>query len=414
MESTTQISPITAMNPENSNKSLEISQEAGRRIILEGILKSFSNSLGNTMARAKKDMKAEMEEVQESLEDTTQDNAPTGATIVEKANFKADDDADALDKILTENANNFGKIIDFITGMTNSQRLAVRDAYQQKTKKNLGDTLTDYFNSDVEAGTDTQSNLRDLLKSPGEYLASRIDDSLGKKGKDLTYMTVLCTSTGAELKEITNAYSNIGDKVTLSKKLDSLKDFDFKTFLQYLIDDSNGPLRSNDKADDKKTEDLVKSIPSGDKAPCTSKENKPLYDMMARESFDQIRAVAEKYENDNKDSKIVATIADKCEGDLASGYTRILRFAMNGADYFAQEANVWLTSNVATEDNNIMSSATRIVISRCEIDLADIAASYSRQFNNVELANAIQGKINVGDFPFNCQLFTNLIRGNKK
>ncbi|XP_039287370.1 uncharacterized protein LOC120352027 [Nilaparvata lugens] len=69
MESTAQISPVTAMNPGNSDKSSNISQEARRRIMLEGVLKSFSTILGKTMARVMKDIKAEMKEVQESLED---------------------------------------------------------------------------------------------------------------------------------------------------------------------------------------------------------------------------------------------------------------------------------------------------------------------------------------------------------
>ncbi|XP_039282290.1 uncharacterized protein LOC111052505 [Nilaparvata lugens] len=269
--------------------------------------------------------------LQESIQQNT-----SGPTIIPKADFNLKGETIEFCRVLHLPCSEIPPVIDYITSISNDQRHQIMDVgwkqYGNHTNRHdtamsailfcfEPDQTKDKQKSFDSTQTDAYNNIFDICEKPTTFLARRLHDSLQKGGEDLSYQSIMCTSTGDELSQFDKNFPSLKYK-SFTEEIDKkLKDDDLKKFLKDLL---TPPYRSNDKADDKKTADLVKLIPTGNNDKCTADAtSQEFYDMMHKESFDQIKAVGEMWNKNNANVDIVAAIANRCASHLGSCFKRI-------------------------------------------------------------------------------------------
>nr|ANJ04637.1 annexin-like protein 2 [Nilaparvata lugens] len=299
----------------------------------------------------------------------------TGPSIIALP-FNAGDDANAIISAMEKSSSdNKDKIVDILMSKTISQRLEIGAAYEN-TKSDLVKDFKKDIGKYFDGGKDSDKNMLEILKTTPEFLASRINRSVKKDGSD-GYLSIIITSSSEMLRNVSIAYKkeyNQEMAMDISKHLGEtdLAGFVFK-LTSYNID-----LQRSDhaKVDDELTKKLVNVMPNT-KNDCSVEISKDFYEMMQKESFAQIKAVGELFQQ-NSGSLAVDTIKKYCDGVLNTPFVLIMNFSMDPFKYFAHEMNEDIKGDNDDED----SACTRILISRSEIDMADIRTAYDAAYEN--------------------------------
>ncbi|RZF36627.1 hypothetical protein LSTR_LSTR007330 [Laodelphax striatellus] len=305
-----------------------------------------------------------------------QDNYTTGPTIVALP-FNATDDAHAIIEEMKAKhirGKHKEKIIDILVSRTIAQRLEIGVQYNNIQKEDFHRDIKNYFD---DSSHDSDKNVFEIISTTADFLARRIKHSIKKRGEDHGYMSIICTSTAKELIDIRASYLN-QYKVEMGIDIpDVLGNSELTRFLSRLFG-YNTTLRSDAAADSKKTAELVKAIPEH-KSSCNLQDASALYEMMKTESFKQIKAVAEAYKmnSNSKYSDPLKAIDKNCDSDLKEAFIRIMNYSMDPFHYYAHEIE-----RAFHGKGSIDSADTRVMISRSEIDLADIRTCYDNTYEH--------------------------------
>nr|ANJ04642.1 annexin-like protein 3 [Nilaparvata lugens] len=297
----------------------------------------------------------------------------TGPTIIALP-FNAVDDANAIISAMEKSSSdNKDKIVDILMSKTIAQRLEIGAEYEKIKNMDFKKEIEKYFNGKL----DSDKNMLEILKTTTEFLASRLHHSLTKCDNE-DYMSIMITSSTEMLRNVCATYQKeYNQEVSSDVNAHLSYDNELSGFINKLISYDIDEQRSDHaKVDDELTKKLVSAMPTKTSG-CTLKDSKDLYEMMQKANFAQIKAVAELYYHTT--GNIAGdTIQRYCSSRLSKPFLLIMNFATDPFKTFAEQINEDIKGKNDFED----SACPRILISRSEIDMADIRTAYDAAYEN--------------------------------
>lgn len=218
-------------------------------------------------------------------------------------------------------------------------------------------------------GHDFQNLVLALLDEKSVYDARCLREAMKGLGTDeRTLIDILCTRTNKEIRDIVMAYRAVFGR-DLEKDVVGDTSGHFKSLLVTMCKASReeGETADYSKAQ-KEANDLYAA---GEKKWGTDEST--FNTILGTRSFAQLRATFEEYEKiAHKD--IRKSIESEVSGDLKKGYLAIVQCVYSRASYFADRLYRSMKGLGTDED-----CLTRVVVSRSEIDLAEIKEKFMEQ-----------------------------------
>ncbi|NEU33368.1 annexin, partial [bacterium LRH843] len=112
---------------------------------------------------------------------------------------------------------------------------------------------------------------------------------------------------------------------------------------------------------------------------CQPAENKVLFDMLSKESFEHIRNISALCEerNSNYSRKMHDYVKDFCPEDmLTEAYLTVMYYASSPTEFYAHRLDGAMIG-LGTNDHTLI----RIIVGRSEIDIGQIKQVYNQLFN---------------------------------
>uniref|UniRef100_A0AAX7SC55 Annexin A2b n=1 Tax=Astatotilapia calliptera TaxID=8154 RepID=A0AAX7SC55_ASTCA len=259
-------------------------------------------------------------------------------------------------------------IIDILTRRSCEQRREIAFEYERFAKKDLVSALKGALSGSLEA------LILGLMKSTAQYDASELKASMKGLGTDEeTLIEIVCSRNNEELAEIKRVYR---DSESLFKK-DLEKDVagdtsgNFAKLLLALVQTRRDE-PSNVVDYEKIDEDARALYEAGVKRKGTDVVT--WIEIMSQRSVPHLQKVFERYKSyspyDMKES-----IRKEVKGDLEKSFLTLVECFENRQLYFASRLNEAMKSKGAKEK-----VVTRIIVSRCEVDLIKIRTEFKKHF----------------------------------
>uniref|UniRef100_A0A3Q0SVA6 Annexin n=1 Tax=Amphilophus citrinellus TaxID=61819 RepID=A0A3Q0SVA6_AMPCI len=273
-------------------------------------------------------------------------------TVKDKGNFKVEEDVSALRKAIEGVGTNEKTLIEVLTQRSNAQRQLIAKAYEKAT----GRTLI----ADVKG--DTHGDFEDLLVAlvtpPALYDCREIINAMKGAGTTESTLTeIFASRSNRQIKEMAEAYL-AGRK------------FQHKVFLISLRLKQRDENTNVDTA--KAKADAQALYAAGEKKWGTDEAK--FIDILCHRSIPQLRQTLTEYKNISKKT-LEESIKSEISGNLETLLVTIVKCVMNVPAYFAEQLFESMKGAGTTE-----SILTRILVSRSEIDLADIKAAFKKLY----------------------------------
>lgn len=302
------------------------------------------------------------------------------ATIRPYPGFNPQDDSQALRKAMKGFGTDEAAIIAILAKRTSDQRQVITTTYKQlfgrDLVKDLKSELSGKF-EDVIVG---------LMTPLYEFLASELKAAMKGAGTDEDCLIeILCTRTNAEIAAIKQIYKQKYDK-DLEKAVISETSGDFQRILVSMLTASRQegvPVDANRAA-----EDAQKLYQAG--VAKWGTDESTFNAILASQSYDQLRQVFREYVRfANHD--IMEAIKKEMSGNFGQALLTIVKSVYNTELYFAEKLHDAM-KGAGTDDKTLI----RIVVGRCETDLAIVKQEYQRAYGK-SLEDAIKGDTS-GDY----------------
>ncbi|XP_047674564.1 annexin A1a [Tachysurus fulvidraco] len=285
-------------------------------------------------------------------------------TIQPFPQFNPAGDAATLDHAIKTKGVDEDTIISVLVKRTNEQRQQIKAAYQKATSKPLDAALVKALSGELE------EVVLALLKTPAQYDAQQLKLAMKGLGTDEdTLIEILASRTNKEIRDLKNAYKEEFKK-DLEADIKSDTSGHFRDCLLALCKAA----RSEDKTvqeslADKDARDIYDA---GEKRKGT--DCSVFINILTSRSAPQLRKVFDCY---SKYSKVdVAKAIDlELKGDIESLLIAIVKCAGSKPAYFAEKLN--LAMKGSGYKGKIL---TRIMVSRSEIDMAQIKNEYKKKY----------------------------------
>ncbi|KAK2172621.1 hypothetical protein NP493_945g00004 [Ridgeia piscesae] len=234
-----------------------------------------------------------------------------------------------------------------------------------------------------------------LTMTPADYDARSIHKAISGAGtKESWLIEIFCTRSNAEIKAIAASYLS-RYKTNLEESIESDTSGHFKRFLVSAIQGNRAELTPT------QTEQVLQNGPACmvDRA-LAAEEAAELYSagelqfgtdesvflkVMATRNVYQLRATFEEYQK-MAGCHIMEAISKEMSGDIQETFKTLVMTTLDIPTYFAYKLFDAMRG-FGTKDTTLI----RIVISRSEIDLANIKEAYKREFSK-ELSDAIKSE----------------------
>ncbi|KAM9340486.1 annexin A2 isoform 1-T2 [Symphorus nematophorus] len=282
----------------------------------------------------------------------------TLGTVRPFSNFHPDRDAMEIQAALEKK--DAGTLVRILTNRNNAQRQVIAKTFEEITQKDLAAGVKKALSGELEA------LLLDLLMPPLEYEAHRLQQAMAGLGTDEeTLLEILCTRSGKQLKEISNAYQQLYKK-DLEKELKGETSGDFAKLVSALLNKEN--VASGVQRD---TESLSASL-NGKKV-----DAGPWIDILTSRHSDHLDKVL--MELELASGQMVEQIVEKkFKGDVQLGLKVLVQCIQNPDAYLAKR--------LTTAKTPILQG---IMVSHCEEDLLCIRAAYLK-LTGTSLYTALQ------------------------
>lgn len=303
----------------------------------------------------------------------------TNGTIYDFPGFDANKDAEILHKAMKGFGTDEDIILDLLTQRSNAQRQDIIVGYKTVIGKDLVDDLMSELSGKFE------SLIVALLLPPHRYDAKELHDAIKGAGTSENILVeILASRNNDEIHRIVAAYKEDFES-DLEEDLTSDTSGYFERVLVSLVQGN----RSEAGADSSQAEDDAKALyEAGENAWGTDEER--FISIICSRSIPHLLAVFEEYQKIN-DIDLEDSIASECSGNLQSVMLAIVKCVKNKQAYFAEKLYNSM-KGAGTDDETLM----RIMVSRSEIDLADIKAIYKAKYDET-LHSTITGDTG-GDF----------------
>ncbi|XP_044128933.1 annexin A1-like [Bufo gargarizans] len=278
--------------------------------------------------------------------------------------YDAAADASALDKAMKTKGVDEATITSILTKRNNAQRQAIKTAYQSSTGKSLEDALKSALSGNYEM------TVLALLKTPAEYDAQQLKYATKGLGTNEDILIeILASRTNKELRDINRVYKELY-KNDLSKDITSDTSGDFqKALLALAKGDRSEDARVNDELVDNDARALYEA---GEKRKGT--DVPVLINILTLRSYSHLQRVFQRYRSYSKHD-VNKALDLELKGDIENCLTAIVKCAASRAAFFAEKLYLSMKGS-GTRDKDLI----RIMVSRSEIDMNEIKASYKAMY----------------------------------
>ncbi|XP_070686314.1 annexin A2-like [Pempheris klunzingeri] len=290
---------------------------------------------------------------------------PRLPTVVPAKDFDPDRDAARIETAIKTKGVDEQTIIDVLTKRTYSQRREVAFAYERRAKKDMITALKGALSGSLE------TVILGLMKSTTQYDASEIRASIKGLGTDEeTLIEILCSRSSGELQEIKRDYKEMYKK-ELEKDVAGDTSGNFAKLLLALV--------QTKRAEPSAVVDYEK----------IDEDARALYDagigtkgtdvatwisIMSERSVPHLQKVFQRYKSYSP-YDMQESIVKEVKGDLQRSFLVLVQCFENKQLYFAKRLNEAMKCKGAKEK-----VVTRIVVSRCEVDMLKICSEYKTIF----------------------------------
>uniref|UniRef100_A0AAQ5Y478 Annexin n=1 Tax=Amphiprion ocellaris TaxID=80972 RepID=A0AAQ5Y478_AMPOC len=262
-------------------------------------------------------------------------------TVLPATDFDPDRDAARIETAIKTKGVDEQTIIDVLTKRTYSQRREVAFSYERRAKKDMITALKGALSGSLETVA------LGLMKSATQFDASEIRGSIKGLGTDEeTLIEILCSRSNDELVEIKKVYKEMFKK-ELEKDVAGDTSGNFAKLLLALVQ--------------------VRSDPS-------AMVDYEKIDQDARLVIFVCRLVFQRYKSYSP-YDMQESIMKEVKGDLQRSFLVLVQCFENKQLFFAKRLNEAMKSKGAKEK-----IVTRIIVSRCEVDLKKICSEYKANF----------------------------------
>uniref|UniRef100_A0A673CT93 Annexin n=1 Tax=Sphaeramia orbicularis TaxID=375764 RepID=A0A673CT93_9TELE len=282
-------------------------------------------------------------------------NEPTFPTVVPAVDFDPDKDAARIETAIKTKGVDEQTIIDVLTKRTYAQRREIAFAYERRAKKDMISALKGALSGSLE------TVILGLMKSTAQYDASEIRGSIKGLGTDEdTLIEILCSRSNTELKEIKNVYKELFKK-DLEKDVAGDTSGNFAKLLLALVQFSVITLLLPQAL-----YDAGVRIKGTDVATWIS--------IMSERSVPHLQKVFQRYKSYSP-YDMQESVMKEVKGDLQRSFLVLVQCFENKQLFFANRLHDAMKSKGAKEK-----MVTRIIVSRCEVDLKKICSEFKAQY----------------------------------
>ncbi|XP_018790123.1 PREDICTED: annexin B10-like [Bactrocera latifrons] len=292
------------------------------------------------------------------------DYTPT-PTVVPAAPFDASADAQALRAAMKGFGTDEDEIINILTARTNAQRQQIRAQFETELGRDLIKDLKS------ELGGKFEDVILALMTPPVEYLCKQLHNAMAGMGTDEeTLVEILCTKTNEEMHEIVAAYEAIYERPLAEQMCSETSGF-FRRLLTLIVTGVRDPAGTLDAI--KAHEDAEALYAAGEAKLGT--DEAVFNRIMSHNSFAQLRLIFDEYK-ELSGQTIEQAIKHEMSGALHDAMMAIVECVQSQAAFFANRLYNAM-KGMGTNDDTLV----RIIVSRSEIDLANIKDEFERIYN---------------------------------
>ncbi|KAF3688814.1 Annexin A2 Annexin II Annexin-2 [Channa argus] len=292
-------------------------------------------------------------------------NEPKYPTVVPVVDFNPDRDAARIETAIKTKGVDEQTIIDILTKRTYNQRRDIAFAYEKTAKKDMISALKGALSGSLE------TVILGLMKSTSQYDASEIRESIKGLGTDEeTLIEILCSRSSEELVEIKKVYKE-NFKKDLEKDVAGDTSGNFAKLLLALVQTKRA--EPSGIIDYEKIDDDARALyDAGVKIKGT---DVPTWiSIMSERSVPHLQKVFQRYKSYSP-YDMQESIVKEVKGDLQKSFLVLVQCFENKQLFFAKRLNEAMKSKGAKEK-----IVTRIIVSRCEVDLQKICSEYKANF----------------------------------
>uniref|UniRef100_A0A8C7SZQ4 Annexin n=1 Tax=Oncorhynchus mykiss TaxID=8022 RepID=A0A8C7SZQ4_ONCMY len=265
-------------------------------------------------------------------------------TVVPAIDFDPDKDAARIETAIKTKGVDEATIINVLTKRTYSQRREIAFAYERRAKKDLVTALKGALSGSLE------TVILGLMKSTTQYDASEIKGSIKGLGTDEEVLIeIVCSRSSSELAEIKTVYKELFKK-DLEKDVAGDTSGDFAKLLLALVQ------ALYDAGVKRKGTDVATWI-----------------SIMSERSVPHLQKVFDRYKSYSP-YDMQESIRKEVKGDLEKSFLTLVECFENKPLYFASRLAEAMKGKSAKEK-----VVTRIMVSRCEVDLMKIRTEFKSQ-----------------------------------
>ncbi|XP_042615940.1 annexin A2-like [Cyprinus carpio] len=290
---------------------------------------------------------------------------PKCPTVVPVYDFNPEEDAAKIETAIKTKGIDEQKIIEILTKRSCSQRAEIAFEYEKRAKKDLVSALKGALSGSLE------HLILGLMKSTAQYDASELKSSMKGLGTDEeTLIEMVCSRSKEELMEIKKVYREMFKK-ELEKDVSGDTSGDFAKLLLALVQAKRD--EPSNVVDYEKIDNDARSLyEAGVNRKGTDVTT--WISIFSERSVPHLQKVFERYKRYSP-YDIKESIRKEVKGDLEKSFLTLVECMENKHLYFASRLNDAMKSK-SVKDKVV----TRIIVSRCEVDLMKVCTEFKRNF----------------------------------
>lgn len=289
------------------------------------------------------------------------------ATIFPKANFDPEAAAKQLRGAMKGLGTNEEAIIKVLVDHDNNQRQTIKAAFKTLFGRDLIADLKS------ELGGHFEDAVLAMMTPTIPFLAKELRKAMKGAGTDETVLIeILCTRSNADINAIKAAYQKEFGR-NLEKDIVSDTSGHFRRLLVSVCNAGRDESTNVDTA--KAEKDANDIYAAGEKQLGT--DEAVFNAVLCSRSYTQLRATFHQYKVLSK-KDISQSIESEMSGCLKEGFLAIVHYAQDPLSYFAERLYKSM-KGLGTDDSSLI----RLIVTRSEIDLKDIADAFHRKYKTL-------------------------------
>lgn len=295
-------------------------------------------------------------------------------TIHHRDDLSAGDVAETLRNAMSGFGTDEEVIVKIMGNHTNAQRQEIAKAYKTAYGKDLSEDLKSELTGDLE------EMVLALMTPTRKYDAIQLHNAISGAGTDeSTIIEILCTKNNSEIEQLKEEY-----KIEYETELEEDLKSDTSGYFRRLLVSLLAAGRETDEwfaDEDRAREDAQKFFEAG--ADRWGTDEAELNAILCLRSYCQLIETFRAFE-EIAGKTIEESIEEECSGDLKDGYLAIVQCVRDKPGFFAKRINDCV-AGFGTNDSDLI----RLIVSRSEIDMEEIADAYQAKFET-SLCEAIE------------------------